>query len=217
MSDFDSERHYYGIEVVDNSGPEPTTMSVYEAEDARELGEKVAALATLGNVEYPRTIEVSRMTRLDAPLTDEEEAEMEEWIESLGDASAGDELDEPEPEHCDLSEVGAQRYCQHCSTWVGVANWPTHTHISEGDHYIDPHSVPKYGDGVVEVVEVANELAEDYVIEYTGGGSSQGPRTVADVNPDYDPLEPVVVGTYAEGSAKHYAFPVSRLLDGGEV
>jgi len=36
-------------------------------------------------------------------------------------------------------------------------------------------------------------------------------KTVASYNPEYPSKDPVVLGSYVSGSAKEYAFPVSRL------
>lgn len=86
-----------------------------------------------------------------------------------------------------------------------------------GDVLTDVNAPSWSDDDWVEVVEVLDAQADEYVIQ----GRNEGkviPRaeqdwtdeTVADANPSYDSDETVVIGQYS-GTGKHYAFPVSRL------
>lgn len=183
-------RHYYQIEVWDTDNG--VIVEQHEAEDDEELGDKFAALVTLGTLDSSdRRLEVRRMTHLDAPLTDEEQQDIENWVEGLD----SDDGPEPSAEPDDIEAIDL--------THPEEQNWMLANIPDEGDHLLDPESPDKFGDGVVEVQEVANDCAAGYYIN--------GDETVADRNPVHPKEDVVVVATYVDGSDKEYAFPLMRL------
>lgn len=88
-----------------------------------------------------------------------------------------------------------------------------------GDIVYDENPPDWARDKRVEVVEVLDDVrCDEYVIQGRHEGEAlaihmhtMDDKTVADANPSYDADEPVVIGTYADGSDTEYAFPAGRL------
>lgn len=81
----ENDRHYFQIEVVDQGQEYPAVIERFEAEDADELARKIDALDELDMLQHPFEVQVCQMSRLDAPLSDEEQQELDDWIDSLAE------------------------------------------------------------------------------------------------------------------------------------
>lgn len=111
----------------------------------------------------------------------------------------------------------------------GIGESEGDTLPSAGDILIDKRAPDWSDDFVPKVVveEVIDAPASDWLVEVEGEWSPQMPEegflhpeaysitgynTVADLNPDFDTDDPVVIGRYLDSdSGKKYAFPAGRL------
>lgn len=107
----DSEkRHYYIVELVDVEGEWDSHVERHEAEDTSEVAEVMQQLEDEGKLQWPNEVHVCRMTNLSAPLTDEEEDELQEWIAGFAESV---EASDNEPDSCSKCNEFNPR-CDHC-------------------------------------------------------------------------------------------------------
>lgn len=115
------DRHYFTVEVVDTTDPAESIMHQQEADDIAEVQDIIAALDTLEMVYADTEVRVNRMTNLDAPLTDGEEQDLEDWIAGLEDGEGPHELtpdtdddSTPDCRVCDNGNSGLPGTCAVC-------------------------------------------------------------------------------------------------------
>lgn len=84
-------RHYYSVERVNSESGEVLASVGVDKGSETDIGMVIAEWEAEGKLSTPLEARVRRMTRLDAPLTDWQEEEIEAWIEELKETLENDD------------------------------------------------------------------------------------------------------------------------------
>jgi len=83
------DRINYSVEVHRVDQQYDSLIVMEEVDDLDGVARAIRDFEEEGRLDHPNQIRVNKRVSLDAPLTDEEEAELDAWVEELGEATDG--------------------------------------------------------------------------------------------------------------------------------